>query len=636
MLRIKRLYLFILQTFFPLFLATFGVCLFIILMQFLWKYVDDMVGKGIEMSILGEMFFYASLTFVPLALPLAILLASLMAFGNMGERLELLAMKSAGISLIQVMKPLIILMVFVAIGGFFFQNNVLPASQVKFATLIFSMKQTSPELEIPEGTFYKEIPGYSVFVERKDRKTGMMYDMMIYDYSEGFENATVIVADSGKLKGSDDKLYIILTLYNGDSFQNFNRKNQISKENMPYRRENFKLKEILMDFDANFKETDESLFDNRDISKNMQELRSSIDSMKTTQDSIIGVTINNLRNYTYANPLGIVEDSIKKIKETSPDSLIIDDFDQYIESKTLQSQKDIVVQARSKAEMIRNDYNIKSTLQASEQATIRGHEIELHRKFTLSVACLVFLFIGAPLGAIIRKGGLGMPTVISVFLFLFYYIIDILGVKLAKQGVVLVWQGMWFSSAVLFPLGFFLTYKAVNDSAILNADAWANYLKRIIGKRETRNYTLKEVIMTLPDYSNDLDMISVLNQKIQTYKEKNNKWIGYFKFWKRGFRNTELKNINTLLENIIEDLRNSDQSLIVGKLMDYPVFNLNESEFWNKPAVRISGAIIFPVGIIIYLYGMYARKRTIRDLKTIIKINQDLKDEIEKLSLRHS
>ena len=220
MLRIKRLYTFMLQTFLPLFFMTFGICLFIVLMQFLWKYIDDMVGKGIDIAVLAEMFMYAALSLVPMALPLAVLLASLMTFGNLGERLELLAMKSAGISLIHIMRPLIITLVLVSIGTFFYQNNAMPVVQVKLYTLLYSMRQKSPELEIPEGFFYKDIPGLNVYVQRKDTKTGLLSDLMIYDYSEGFNNARVIVADSGRLKTSADKLFLVLSLYNGESFEN--------------------------------------------------------------------------------------------------------------------------------------------------------------------------------------------------------------------------------------------------------------------------------------------------------------------------------------------------------------------------------------------------------------------------------
>ena len=290
-----------LQTFLPLFFMTFGICLFIVLMQFLWRYIDDMVGKGLSILVLGEMFFYAALFLVPMALPLAILLASLMTFGNLGERLELLAMKSAGVSLIHIMRPLIITIGIISVGAFFFQNNVMPIAQVKLYTLLYSMRQKSPELDIPEGSFYKDIPGFNVYVKHKDTKTGLLKDLMIYDYSEGFNNARVIVADSGRLKTSADKLFLILSLYNGESFENLKSQEKTSQTTkaVPYRRESFSTKDILIEFDANFNRTDESFMQNQYLGKNLKDLQLSIDSMNCKLDSIRIINADNLYDGSY-------------------------------------------------------------------------------------------------------------------------------------------------------------------------------------------------------------------------------------------------------------------------------------------------------------------------------------------------
>ena len=241
-----------LQSFLPLFLMTFFICLFIVLMQFLWRYIDDLVGKGLEMSVIGELFFYAALTMVPMALPLAVLLASLMTFGNLGEQFELTAMKASGVSLIKSMRPLIVLMVFVAIGAFFFQNNVLPIAQTKMWTLLYSMRQKSPELDIPEGVFYDQIPGFNLFVKEKDKETGVLRDLLIYNVSRGSDNATIIYADSGKMSMTDDKSHLFLKLWNGEQFENLREQTGISTSNVPYRRESFDNKEVLIKFDANF------------------------------------------------------------------------------------------------------------------------------------------------------------------------------------------------------------------------------------------------------------------------------------------------------------------------------------------------------------------------------------------------
>ena len=289
-----------LQTFLPLFIMTFGICLFIVLMQFLWRYIDDMVGKGLGIPVLGEMFFYAGLSLFPMALPLAILLASLMTFGNLGERLELLAMKSAGVSLIHIMRPLIITMGLISIGAFFFQNNVMPVAQVKLYTLLYSMRQKSPELDIPEGVFYGEITGYNVYVKEKD-KTGLLKDVMIYDYSKGFNKTSVIVADSGRLKTSADKLFLVLSLFNGESFENMENQSGSSnkKTAVPYRRETFENKEILIEFDANFSRSDESLMANQYMGKQLNDLQTSIDSMSVRLDSIKALNAKNVYDMSY-------------------------------------------------------------------------------------------------------------------------------------------------------------------------------------------------------------------------------------------------------------------------------------------------------------------------------------------------
>ena len=286
MLKIKRLYLFMLQSFLPLFLMTFFICLFIVLMQFLWRYIDDLVGKGLEMSVIGELFFYAALTMVPMALPLAVLLASLMTFGNLGEQFELTAMKASGVSLIKSMRPLIVLMVFVAIGAFFFQNNVLPIAQTKMWTLLYSMRQKSPELDIPEGVFYDQIPGFNLFVKEKDQETGVLRELLIYNVNRGSDNATIIYADSGKMSMTDDKSHLFLKLWNGEQFENLREQTGISTSNVPYRRESFDDKEVLIKFDANFNRMDESGMRNQYVGKNIDELQATIDSVNIRVDSI--------------------------------------------------------------------------------------------------------------------------------------------------------------------------------------------------------------------------------------------------------------------------------------------------------------------------------------------------------------
>lgn len=499
MIRVKRLYRYMLRSYVPLLLMTFFICLFIVLMQFLWRYIDDLVGKGLSIDVIGELFFYAALTMVPMALPLAILLASLMIFGNLGEKFELTAMKASGISLLKVMSPLIILISFIAVGAFFFQNNVLPVAQTKMWTLLYSMRQKSPELEIPEGVFYTQIPGYNFYVESKDRDSGTLFNMMIYDVSRGFDNARVILADSGHLKSADDKAHLFLQLYNGEQFENLPQNGSYSRSSQPYRSENFDLKEILLAFDANFTRMDEAGMRNQYVGKNMTQLQATIDSVGLRVDSIGAVYAKEIKERPYINVtpvstrLGVngKEEEVRipypaaSVKSYNIDSVFYAD-----QNRT----RNYLTSAIGRVQTIKQEYEFRSFVMEEDRATIRRHGIEMHRKFTLSFACLVFFFIGAPLGAIIRKGGIGTPLVISVLLFIFYYIIDNTGFKFARDGKTAVWEGVWLSSFVLLPLGVFLTYKAMRDSAVLNGDAYKNFFRRLRGLQR-RELELKEYAM---------------------------------------------------------------------------------------------------------------------------------------------
>ncbi len=481
-------------------MMTFVICLFIVLMQFIWKYVEDLVGKGLDNLILGELFFYVSLSLIPLALPLSILLASLMAFGNLGERMELLAIKAAGVSLLKIMRPLIVFIGFVAVGAFFFQDEAMPRINVKSRSLLISIKQKSPELEIPEGSFYSGISNYSLFVKKKNPETKVLYDVMIYNTSEGFDNMAVYVCDSAQMRTSSTKDFLVLNLYDGQQFSNFqqpgmDRNKARDNKFRPYLRENFKKKEVIILFNTDFNRMEESALEGTQISKNIAQLSHSIDSMSTQLDSLNVIDRKTMTEQIYLSyrqnqmpPTAnrdVVGQPIEEKKEETTDKINFDSL--------LSTYKDVDMirftsTASSEAENTKNTYLFQSMAKIDLQKKIRYHQIEWHQKFTLSFACLVFFFIGAPLGAIIRKGGLGMPVVVSVLLFIFYYIINNIGYKMARDGVWEVWQGIWLSSFVLFPLGVFLTYKAMNDSALFNTEAYGKFIRaalRIKPKVET-------------------------------------------------------------------------------------------------------------------------------------------------------
>ncbi|MCH5247420.1 MAG: LptF/LptG family permease [Muribaculaceae bacterium] len=558
MLRVKRLYTFMLQTFLPLFLMTFLICLFIVLMQFLWKYIDDMVGKGLTFGVIGELFLYASLTMVPLALPLAILLASLMTFGNLGEHFELTALKASGVSLLKTMRPLIITMVLIAIGAFFFQNDVLPLAQTKMWTLLYSMRQKSPELEIPEGAFYDQIPNYNLFVEKKDSETGMLYSMMIYDVSKGFENARIILADSGKMSVTEDKTHLFLRLWDGEQFENLREQSAGGRsKNVPYRREMFTVKEILVPFDANFNRMDESVMGNQYIGKNMQELLHTVDSVRYKIDSV-GT------NYSSQIRKQLVQEG--KAAPTTVEAIILDSV---FAGSSPSNAKTILNQALAKAKRQKQEYEFKSFTMEDDRKVIRIHQIELMKKFTLSFACIVFFFIGAPLGAIIRKGGLGTPIVISVLLFIVYYIFDNSGYKLARDGRWPIWAGMWLSSMVLLPLGIFFTYKAVNDSAVFNSDAYKLFFKRLTGKLE-REIQLKEFPMSevLPLEARSL--INAFNNSIESVMAQYENANPARRIWLKIMTIGGIESLEREMGHVLNYLSDTRDNRVIYYLNQYP------------------------------------------------------------------
>jgi lipopolysaccharide export system permease protein len=462
-MRIKRLYLFLIKSYLGAFLATFFVCLFIVLMQFLWKYVDEMVGKGLDFIVLGQFLYYAALSLIPMALPLAILLSSLMTFGNFGERLELLAMKAAGISLFKIMRPFILFVLLVCVGAFFFSNNAMPVIQTKLWTLLLSMRQKSPEVDIPTGEFYQGINNYNIYVREKDPNRKLLKNMMIYDFTNGFENAVVMSADSGRLKMSADKKNFILELHSGESFANLHQQYSSTQGNIPYRRESFKYKEILIEFDSNFNMLDASIVSSRHLAKDMKALTYTIDSLQIISDSLREKNTEDFLNKRYFeknqnNPRKIGRDSLENYAAYPIDTLW--------DRRSAYQKQEAIQRAIATANQNRTDASFYDAEKDATDRPLRRHDIERHRKFTLSFACLIFFFIGAPLGAIIRKGGLGIPVVVSVFLFIVYYIVDNTGYKMARDGIWPIWEGIWLSSAVLFPLGVFLTYKAATDSIV--------------------------------------------------------------------------------------------------------------------------------------------------------------------------
>ena len=628
MLKFKRLDRFMVQTFLPLFLMTFFICLFIVMMQFLWIRINELVGKGLGFDVIAELFFYAALSMVPLALPLAILLASLMTFGNLGERFELTAMKASGISLLRTMAPLIVLISIIATGAFFFQNNVLPISQTKMWTLLFSIRQKSPEVEIPEGVFYDQIPGYNLFVDHKDRESGVLYDMMIYDVSRGFDNASIILADSGHLSMNPAKTHMFLKLWSGESFENL-KDASANMKNVPYRRESFDTKEIMLKFDANFNRMDEEGMRNQFVGKNMSQLIATIDSVKIRVDSVgdeYGRSIRQTPYFGLSYYTNIYSDSGPvKVKQADVAMTKPLDIDSVFRGSSSGYALNYLNQALGKAQRIKQEYEYKSFTMLDDKKEIRRHAVELHKKFTLSFACLIFFFIGAPLGAIIRKGGIGTPLVISVFLFIFYYIIDNSGYKMARDGKLEVWEGIWLSSAVLLPLGIFFTYKAVNDSAVFNKDMYVAFFRRFFGISETRRIEMKEMVMNDVDLEVAQQKLDLLRNECRNYLKANPRHQSYMQYWNVGYDTETLATLLQNVEDTVEYISNSRERMVILKLRDMPALRNTWLLSPGHPKwLGTALAVLFPIGIPLWLYGRHVQEQVMRDIEGVARVSNEL------------
>ena len=607
-----------------LFLGTFFICLFIFMMQFLWKYVDELVGKGLEMEVLVQFFFYSAVSLVPASLPLAVLLASLITFGNFGERYELLAMKAAGISLLKIMRPLIVFIAFVCGISFYFQNVIGPKAEVKLWTLLISMKQKSPELDIPEGVFYDAIDGYNLYVKKKNRETGVLYNVMIYNFSDGFENAHIIVADSGKLEMTADKKHLFLHLYHGEMFENL-KAQSMSAENVPYRRETFREKHTIIEFNSDFSMVDASIMSNQSRSKDMKKLQASVDSMTAISDSVgrsYYREVNNIGTYRLTPSL-TKQDTVKmqaaNLRGYNVDSLF--------QSSTLMQKQRIISSASSTVGNLANDWNFKSFNIKQNDQDIRKHQTEWHNKITLSLACLIFFFIGAPLGGIIRKGGLGMPVIASVLIFIIYYIINNTGYKMARDGNWVVWMGMWTSTAVLAPLGAFLTYKSNNDSVVLNADAYVDWFKKVAGIRSVRHMFRKEVIIVDPDYERIVGDLEKLSADCHAYaqKKKLTKAPNYFTLWMMNKNDHEIEQLNDRMEALVDELSNTRSIVLLNQLNNFPLIPVHAHVrpfdiYW----LNILAGLFVPVGLFFYFRIWAFRIRLQKDIDKIIKTSEEI------------
>ncbi|WP_462360463.1 LptF/LptG family permease [Paraprevotella clara] len=627
---IKKIDIFVFKAYSLLFVGTFFICLFIFMMQFMWRYVDELIGKGLTLDVLAHFFYYAGLTLIPMSLPLAILLASLITFGNLGERFELLSMKAAGIPLIRILQPIIIFNILLCIGSFYFQNVTGPEAQKKFYTLIYSMKQKSPELEIPEGIFYSEIPGYNIFVEKKGKENGILYGVMIYSTTDGYEDAQIVLADSAELKTTADEKHLMLTMYAGERFRNMQAQgNMMARANVPYMRETFIQETDLIPFDNNFNMMDANVFSGSAQTKNLREIETGLDSLAHKSDSIGRSLFAYLQNTTYRRKVNIAsQDSAKIARQTL-------NFDTLYSQLTVSQQQSILRNAMQKSTVATNEYEFRGLISKDIDQSTRTHWVEWHKKFTLSLACLFFFFIGAPLGAIIRKGGLGVPVVISVTIFIFYYIINVSGEKMAKSGEWVPWFGEWLSSMVLCPIGIFLTYKANKDSAVFNIEAYINVIRKILGLRISRHIARKEVIIHDPDYPVVKTRLMALSQEWQAYAQKSRLRLppNYLHIFFHNIDDHEVISLSRKMENLITILSNSRDAAILDALNKLPIVSTHAHTrpFHNYKWNMVLG-IIFPVGIFFYFRIWRYRLRLYKDIQQIKKYSAFIAERIEKIS----
>lgn len=631
-LRIKKLDIFVLKSFLLLFSGTFFICLFIFMMQFLWRYVDELVGKGLEIGVLAQFFFYSGITLIPVSLPLAILLAALMTFGNFGEKFELLSMKAAGIPLLRIIRPLIIFCVMLCGMSFYFQNVVAPKAQTKLWTLLVSMKQTSPELDIPEGVFYSDIEGYNIYVKKKDRETGIMKDLLIYNFSEGFENAHIIWASEGSMEMTEDKQHLFLHLYNGEQFENL-KSQSIDSKNVPYRRETFREKHIVIEFDGGFNMIDGSFLSERHDTKNMNQISHSIDSLTFRADSIGRATFKDTKRTTYREYTVTQRDSVKM---TSGEIPAIINVDSLFQAYTLAEKEKALKSASDRLNTLTSDWKIKEMQMSDADKNIRRHQSTWHQRITLSLSCLIFFFIGAPLGAIIRKGGLGLPVVISVIIFVLYYIIDSGSTRVARSGEMNIILGTWMSTLVLAPIGAFFTYKSNKDSVVFNLEVYTGFFRWLFGLRPSRHLFKKEVIIKDPDYRYVYDELSVLSGQCQTYLDTHRLGSApnYYRIFFVDGPSNAIADINAGMENVIEELSNSKDGPILNGLNNYPILS---TQAHKSPSdlrwLNILLGICIPVGLFFYIRIWLFGKRLDKDLKKIIQTNTNIQERIKNQSL---
>ena len=633
MFRIKKLDIFIVKQFGMLFIGTFFICQFVLMMQFLWRYIDDLIGKGLTMDVLAQFFWYMGLMLVPQALPLAILLSSLITYGNLGESSELTAIKAAGISLMQSFRGLIVITIMIAFASFYFQNNIGPTANLKLAQLILSMRDKSPETQIPVGVFYDGIPNSNIYVQKKDNETGKLYGIMIYRMTGSYEDQAIILADSGMLQSTADRKHLLLSLWSGEWFENMQSQEFTNTAAVPYRRETFVDKKIIIPFDDGFNLTDASLLSGSAKNKSMGAIWHSLDSLNHYYDSVGNVNFKEL-SYLY-NPVKVKTSRDSLRLETKRASLkqTFDVETDYSKLSSAQKQQ-VVSSAIANIQRDISELDYRSMLTVDGDVAIRFHWIEAYNKITLALSCLLFFFIGAPLGAIIRKGGLGIPIIVSVLVFITYYILNNSGYRMAREGIWAIWFGKTLAMMVLTPIAVFVTYKANNDSVVFNMDAYRVFFTKLLGLRLKRHLALKEVVIYPPHYEESKEKLRYLDGLFDDYlkRKKLLRLPNPIKVFFKYQDDHEIERLSEQLEEVVQDLANTRSSRIIAYLNQLPILSAKaHTRPFDRKRYNVLAAICFPLGIILYIRMWRFRLRLANDIKKLIVTNKLIVDEIDNI-----
>ena len=639
----KKLHLFVIRVYIGPFFLTFFIVLFILLMQFLWKYIDDLAGKGLEWNIIAELLTYASASLVPMALPLAILMASLMTFGNLGENYELTALKASGISLQRTMLPLIILTILISYLAFLFSNHVLPYSNLKMRSLLYDVRHQRPELQIKEGIFYNGIDGYSIKIAERNKKTNLLKNIMVYDHTDKLGNIKVTVADSGYMKLTADENHLMVILYDGYSYtenQDLDKKRSRRYDSYPHRRDKFRKETFFLPLDGfEFNRTDERLFKNHYQMLNLNQLETAEDSLQKIYDKRFdGFKSSLIKSNFYRKEDKNPVTKPTRIPVDIDTSKVVFNLDSIYNGFSNRERKTAINQAMVFARSTKSYLGSTRSELYGRKRLIRKHQIEWHRKFTLSFACFIFFFIGAPLGAIIRKGGLGMPVVISVLFFLLYYMVSITGEKFVRENIMIPIHGMWLSSYILFPLGIFLTYKATTDSTIMNIDTYTNFFKKLFKKQFMINFIPKpSPLIKQPEIKKEdliLSLKSLIFNARRCFIEANSLMqVIILSYSFHLTSNKRFSNFSKQYNETIKSLLISDYYEIeyFKNLIDeYPLFDVFKLKHQEKNFVySILFYLFFPIKIIQLIAGYVKIQLFKIKFSNVIRISQDLIAVIE-------